>query len=80
MFHGSGFSIKQVQKRLHKTYYKPPNLFSARIPNHRIPNLPLLVGFAESGMVEKMRARAARWDTHGRAWVIHGIPNPRRIR
>jgi len=53
MFHGSGFSIKQVQKRLHKTYYKPPNLFSARIPNHRIPNLPLLVGFAESGMVEK---------------------------
>ena len=23
-----------------------------------------------------MRAQAARWDTHGRAWVIYGIPNP----
>jgi len=55
-------------------------MFFARIPYHRIPNLPLLVGFAESGMVEKMRAQATRWDTHGRAWLIYGIPNPKRIR
>jgi len=41
---------------------------SARIP-YRVPNLPLLLGFAESGMVEKMRAV-----------VIGGIPNPTRIR
>ena len=60
MFHGSGFSIKQVQKRLHKTQYKPPNLFSARTPYYQIPNVPPLVGFAESGVVEKMRAQAAR--------------------
>jgi len=53
---------------------------SARIPRYRIPNLPLLVGFAESGMVENMRAQAARWDAHVRAWVIYGIPNPTRIR
>ena len=31
-----------------------------RIPYYRIPNLPLLVGFAESHMVEEMRAQAAR--------------------
>jgi len=31
-------------------------------------------------MVEKMRAQAARWDTHGCAWAIYGIPNPTRIR
>jgi len=30
------------------TYYKPPNFFSARLPYYRIPNLPLLVGFAKS--------------------------------
>jgi len=50
---GSGFSIKQVQKKLSKTYYKPPNLYFARIPYYRVPNLPLLVGFAESHMIEK---------------------------
>jgi len=55
------------------------NLFRSD-PYYQIPNLPLLVGFAESGMVEKMRAQAARWDTHGRAWVICGISNPTRIR
>ena len=38
-----------------------------------------MVGFAESGMVEKMHAQAARWDTHGRALVIYGIPNPTQI-
>jgi len=65
---------------LHKTSYKPPNLFSARIPCYRIPNPPLLVGFAESRMVENMRAQAARWDTHDRAWVTYGIPNPTRTR
>jgi len=65
---------------LHKTYNKPPNLFSAPIPYYRIPNPPLLVRFAESGMVENMRAQAARWDTHGRAWVIYGIPNPMQTR
>jgi len=80
MFHGNGFSIKQVQKRLHKTWYKPPNVFSARMPFHRIPNLSLLVGFAESHVVENMRVQAARWDTHGRAWVIYGIPNPKGTR
>jgi len=31
-------------------------------------------------MVENMRAQAARWDTHGRAWVIYGIPNPTQTR
>jgi len=65
---------------LHKTYYKPPKLFSARIPYYLILNLPLLVGFAESRVVENMRAQAARWDTHGRAWVTYGIPNPTRTR
>jgi len=27
-----------------------------------------------------MRAQAARWDTHGSAWVIYGIPNTSRTR
>jgi len=31
-------------------------------------------------MVKKMRAQAARWDAHGRAWVIYRIPNPTRTR
>jgi len=31
-------------------------------------------------MVKKMCNQAAWWDTHGRAWVIYGIPNPTRIR
>jgi len=40
MFQGCGFSIKQLQKRLHKTQYKSTDFFSARIPYHRISNLP----------------------------------------
>jgi len=31
-------------------------------------------------MVENMRAQAAGWDTHGRAWAIYGILNPTQIR
>jgi len=79
MFHGSSFSIEQEQKRLHRLNTIPPNLFSTRIP-YRITNLPLLVGFVESHVVENMRTQAARWDTHGHAWVIYGIPYLMRIR
>jgi len=32
---------------------RPTSFLLARIPYYRIPNLPLLVGFAESDMVEK---------------------------
>jgi len=41
--------------------------------------LAILVILRYLQVSEKMRTQAARWDTHGPAWAIYGIPNPTRI-
>jgi len=38
---------------LSKTLYKPHNIIFNRIPDYRISNPPLRVGFTEAHMVEK---------------------------
>ena len=59
MFRGGGFGNKQTSTEKIAQDLIQTILRTVRIP-YRIPNLPLLVGLAESGMVEKMRAEAAR--------------------
>jgi len=78
VYHIDMLSIKQVNAYHDSTQIIPPLSWSNRLLSDSQPTLAKWIRWIEHG--SKTRAQAARWDTHGRAWLICQIPNPTRIK